>query len=227
MPKTSLCSIICIFDPMHEHKTILWDWNGTLLNDIRICIDAINVLLRERELEELYEDRYREIFTFPVRKYYEKAGFDFSKEDFSIPAIGFIEQYDALVRNCGLFMEAKNTLETFRKRNYTQVILSAMQHDFLNKLVKENGISHYFSAISGIEDHYAEGKVENAKKLLEKLDGNAAEAILIGDTLHDHEVGQELGLRVILVAWGHQSLERIQASGREIAHSFEELSRII
>lgn len=212
---------------MLEHKTIIWDWNGTLLNDIRICIDAINILLRERDLSDLNEERYREIFTFPVRKYYEKAGFDFSREDFSVPAIGFIEQYDVLVRNCGLFEQAEAALTSFREKEYTQVILSAMQHDLLNKLVEENGISQYFSAISGIDDHYAEGKLENARKLLHRLDGNAGETILIGDTLHDHEVGRELGLRVILVAWGHQSPERLGASGREIAHSFEELKSII
>ena len=33
---------------MQKKKTILWDWNGTLLNDTLICIDAINILLKER-----------------------------------------------------------------------------------------------------------------------------------------------------------------------------------
>ena len=30
------------------YKTIIWDWNGTLLNDLDLSIDAVNILLRDR-----------------------------------------------------------------------------------------------------------------------------------------------------------------------------------
>ena len=59
---------------MQNKKTILWDWNGTLLDDTRICIDAINILLKERGKNEINESIYRNIFTFPVRDYYARAG---------------------------------------------------------------------------------------------------------------------------------------------------------
>ncbi|MCK4288095.1 MAG: HAD hydrolase-like protein, partial [Bacteroidales bacterium] len=61
-------------------KTIIWDWNGTLLNDIDICINSINILLEHRNIENLTKEIYKEIFTFPVKDYYSKAGFDFTKE---------------------------------------------------------------------------------------------------------------------------------------------------
>jgi phosphoglycolate phosphatase len=212
---------------MLNQKTIFWDWNGTLLNDTAICIDAMNIMLRERGMEELDIQRYRDVFTFPVREYYIRIGFDFDKEAFEGPAIEFIEHYDKLVKTGDIFEDAESALEEFKKRKYTQIILSAMQDDFLNDLVIKHGIAHYFDKISGIEDHYASGKVDNARKLIAGLDGNAGEIIMIGDTMHDHEVGQELGIRVILVSRGHQSEERLQRTGREIARDFKEVIELI
>ena len=212
---------------MQNTKTILWDWNGTLLNDTHICIDAINILLRERTKEEIDEDIYRDIFTFPVRDYYVKAGFDFDQEPFEKPAIEFIEYYKELVKQAVLFDDARETLEKFRDKGYNQLILSAMQHDSLNKMVSDHAIDHFFSKISGIEDHYAAGKADNGRKLIAGLDGDAGEIIMLGDTIHDHEVGGELGIRVILVSRGHQSEARLKETGCIVVRNFEELFEYI
>lgn len=212
---------------MIKGKTIFWDWNGTMLDDTQVCIDAMNLMLEERKLPLLDEDRYRSVFTFPVKDYYSLIGFDFGQEPFEQPAIEFIENYDEMIRTAGIFNDTEMALEEFRSRGYVQMILSAMQNDFLNELVRHHGIEHYFDRISGIEDHYASGKVDNARKLIAGLDGHAGEIILIGDTIHDHEVGEELGIRVILVSRGHQSEERIRKTGREVVHNFTELIKII
>jgi phosphoglycolate phosphatase len=209
---------------MQNTKTIFWDWNGTLLDDTKVCIDAINILLRERDKKEIDTEIYRKIFTFPVRDYYVKAGFDFDHEPFEKPAIEFIEHYDSLVKQAGLFEDARKTLEEFQRRGYTQMILSAMQHDFLTEMVTKHGIDKYFLRISGIDNHFAAGKVDNARKLIASLDSHAGEIIMLGDTIHDYEVGKELEIRVILIARGHQSEERLKETGCVVVRSIEEVS---
>lgn len=212
---------------MNNKKTILWDWNGTLLNDVHICIDVINVLLRERNRPEINEEIYREIFTFPVRDYYIEAGFDFSEEPFEKPALEFIENYEEMVRDSDLFEDVIETLEAFRALGYKQMILSAMHQDLLNELVEKRGIAHFFEHISGIDDHYAAGKVEYGRRLLEKLDSPANEIILIGDTMHDYEVGSELGIETILVSRGHQSEDRLAGCKCKIVANMKEVRELI
>lgn len=212
---------------MNQKKTIIWDWNGTLLNDIHICIDAINILLRERGKPEIDTRIYQDIFTFPVRDYYVKAGFDFSEEDFETPALEFMDLYEEMIRDTALFDDVSETLESFKAKGYQQMILSAMHQDLLNELVSKRGIEHFFTKISGIDNHYAAGKIEYAKKLLEELDNTAGEIILIGDTLHDYEVAKELDVRVILVSRGHQSEARLQECECEIAQNMAEVRSII
>lgn len=59
-------------------ELILWDWNGTLLDDVQLCVDALNRLLARYGYPQRYDrDQYRAIFGFPVQEYYARAGFDF------------------------------------------------------------------------------------------------------------------------------------------------------
>jgi len=55
---------------------IIWDWNGTLLNDIQLCVQTINEMLDKRNLPLLSVNDYKDVFSFPVKNYYQKIGFD-------------------------------------------------------------------------------------------------------------------------------------------------------
>ena len=74
-----------------SYKGIIWDWNGTLLNDTKLAVESMNKILLKRGLPVLTVERYKHVFTFPVRDYYQSVGFDFDKEPFEIPAMEFIE----------------------------------------------------------------------------------------------------------------------------------------
>ncbi len=208
---------------MNGVNTIIWDWNGTLLNDVDICVDSINILLKERGHNTLNISRYKSIFTFPVKDYYTKAGFDFSAEPFDEIAIKFIDIYKEKIKKSGLFGEAGNILSYFRDKKYRQLIVSAMQNDFLNKTVSERGIAGFFERVSGLDNHYAAGKVEIAKNLLAELSISPAEACFVGDTIHDYEVAKEIGTRCLLVSSGHQSYERLKKTGCPVVRSLGEV----
>ena len=55
-------------------KRIVWDWNGTLLNDVNLCFECINRLLVSKNLDPLIDlAAYRDIFEFPIQNYYQKV----------------------------------------------------------------------------------------------------------------------------------------------------------
>ncbi|MBN1819940.1 MAG: HAD family hydrolase [Prolixibacteraceae bacterium] len=206
------------------YKNIIWDWNGTLLNDLDLCVGTINILLADRKLPLLTNGRYKEVFSFPVKQYYEKAGFDFTKEDFAIPAREFIEKYNAKVNNCNLHFTANAVLEKFRIKKVRQFVLSAMKQDMLEATIRYHRIFDYFEKITGLDDHYAVSKIELGILLLKESRLNKNETCIIGDTLHDYEVAEELGVDCILIADGHQSKDRLLTSGVKVLNSLEELA---
>lgn len=202
--------------------TIIWDWNGTLINDVQICIQAMNSLLVDRNLAQLTPERYKEIFTFPVRNYYLEAGFDFSKEPFEKPAIEFIDAYKTLLPKVGLFGSVKHVLQQVKDFGFNQVIVSAMEEESLIKSVKDLGILSFFDAIAGITDHFANGKTQRGQQLIKEYGLNPSKMVFVGDTLHDKEVADELGCACVLVSGGHQSHSRLAVNGNLVANNLEE-----
>jgi phosphoglycolate phosphatase len=212
---------------MENITNIIWDWNGTLLNDVDICVDTMNSLLGKRQLPLMDLMKYRSVFDFPVIHYYELLGFDFDKEPYDDVAMEFINTYLQWLDSAELHSDVKTALAHFKNTDYKQSILSAMEQDTLNNSVSSKGISNYFTVIQGISDHYAHGKIGIAKEAIQKIGVNADEVILIGDTIHDHEVALEIGCECILVADGHQSPERLARTGRKVVNDLLELTSLI
>ena len=77
-----------------RYKHIIWDWNGTLLDDAKLCVDIMNVVLSRRNMPVISLRQYQELFDFPVVDYYVKLGFDFEKESFEIVGTEFIDYYE-------------------------------------------------------------------------------------------------------------------------------------
>jgi len=201
--------------------SIIWDWNGTLLNDTDICLESMNHLLKSRNHTVLTKERYREIFNFPVRDYYIKAGFNFNLESFDVVALEFMELYFESLPKAPIFQDASAVLQAFQQMNLNQVLISAMEHESLISSVKEKGLFPYFNHISGIQDYFAAGKAENAKRVVKEINLDPTTTLLIGDTIHDYEVANELGVRCILVANGHQSNERLKKLDCDVVESLE------
>ncbi|MBU0529368.1 HAD hydrolase-like protein [bacterium] len=203
-------------------KHIIWDWNGTLLNDSWLSITAINILLKKYNLPAIDKEKYLEIFTFPVIKYYEKLGFDFDKTPFSIVGTEFIKEYTDRMYEAKMQDGARESLNYFYEIGITQSLLSAAKQQMLENLMKFHDLEKYFLKISGLTDHYANSKVDVGKSWIKELKYNPNEVLLIGDTLHDVEVADEIGTDCVLVAQGHTTYDRLKSSCRNVFHNLNE-----
>lgn len=208
---------------MKQISAIIWDWNGTLLNDVLISLSSVNILLADRNLESLSPGRYLDLFTFPVESYYERIGFDLKNEPFEIIAHQFIAIYNEAVKDCGLYPEVIPLLDSAKNKGLKQFILSAMEQHPLEETVRQNNIYDYFDAISGLNHQYATSKIENGVNLIDLNKLSPSHTLLIGDTVHDYEVAQHIGSQCVLVAKGHQSVSRLKSSGALVIDSLSEL----
>ena len=76
-----------------KYKHVIWDWNGTLVDDTWLCVEIINKLLKKRNLKLVTIDDYKEKFMFPVREYYIELGFNFEDEPFEVSGLEFINEF--------------------------------------------------------------------------------------------------------------------------------------
>jgi phosphoglycolate phosphatase len=208
---------------MIKENVIFWDWNGTLLDDTETCIRTMNNMLSKRDMPELNEEYYREVFGFPVVEYYNKIGFDFQKESFEQLSVEFIDAYTLNLSAAGLAPHAEKVLHHLKSKGKQNIILSAMRKDMLISSVHEKGVKQYFNEILGIDNIYAESKSHVALDYVTDKNLLPSDIVFIGDTVHDYEVAQEIGCRCILVADGHQSEERLRVTGAEIVNTLIDL----
>ena len=205
------------------YKHIIWDWNGTLLNDNWLSIKSINTLLVKYDLPEIELKKYREIFTFPVIEYYKKLGFDFSKDPFSKVGTEFIHEYTARMYEPMLHSNSLEILEMIRQNKLTQSILSASKLQLLEPLMDHHRIHSFFMRVIGLDNHYAHSKLTVGKEWIEELGHDNHEVLFIGDTLHDFDVGQGMSIDTILISHGHTSHARLMKAGVPVFRSFSEL----
>ncbi len=207
----------------NKYDFIIWDWNGTLFNDVRLCVDIMNEILQKRNLQALSLKKYREIFDFPVKDYYRKLGFDFEKEPFENLGVEFINEYNRLRFKASLHKDVKNILQQLYLNNKQQYVLSAREHKALLEDLNYFGISDCINDVSGLNNHLAKGKLQLGENLIKKHNIDTRKCVLIGDTLHDAEVAEKLKLDCVLIAGGHHSKERLLTAGVLVIDEISEL----
>lgn len=205
-----------------KYKHIIWDWNGTLLDDAWLCVEILNRMLERRGLKKTTLPEYQMYFDFPVINYYLKLGFDFNKESFKNVAEEYIIAYESQRCKCSLRKGIIDIIKQFRAKGFLQSVLSASQRSSLIESLGMFGLKDFFENVAGLDDYYARSKVDAGRKLLKNLTVSGREVLLIGDTTHDYEVACELGADCLLLPAGHQSKERLVACGAKVCGSFNE-----
>lgn len=213
---------------MLRYKYIIWDWNGTILDDVDINIEIINTLLSERGLPLIESaDKYRNLFTFPIQNFYKELGFTFKDEPFETVARQYAFMYDEKYPFAEVSYEAESLLRCFRDAGAEQIIVSATEQGFLTRQVTYFEVDQYFTDILGTSDIYVKSKVSVAEKWMQENGVSPHEVLFIGDTVHDKEVADSIGCECILVAKGHQSKKILTFSGAVIADTLSDIQKAV
>ena len=207
-------------------KTVFWDWNGTLIDDVRLTLDCENEQFAARGLPTISMERYLETFTFPISDYYRALGFD--------PALfadmndEWLRLYEPRSAACRLREGAAETAKLFQARGLRQTILSASNHEvLLGQIARYPALSGLFSDIRGLSHSYANSKVQLALDYLRESGVRGEEAVFLGDTCHDAEVARASGCRCILIEGGHQGRSVLLRAGVPVVKNAAEAARLI
>ena len=210
------------------NKYIFLDFNGTVLDDVDLCLNLLNEMLYEKENKTVDMDEYKHVFDFPIIKYYIAAGFDFSKYTFEELANYFIVEYGKRnVTESKIYDDLEEFVLSVKKIGYKVVICSASQKEMLLQQLKHFGIYHLFDDVIGLDNHYAASKLELAKEYVANQQINLTNSYFIGDTTHDNEVGEACGLKVILIDRGHQAEDVLSKVNPLVMHSFADVYEYI
>ena len=153
-----------------QYKHIIWDWNGTLLDDAWLFVDIMNGVLENRNMDTITVKKYRKIFGFPIEEYYKKLGFDIEKESFYESGLEFIRAYEKRRYEADLYPMVNSILSKLVSMNIHHSILSAQHQALLDDLTKYYNIRKYFTEINGLNNYYAHSKIDKGIEIVHNAD---------------------------------------------------------
>jgi phosphoglycolate phosphatase len=184
----------------------------------------MNSMLCERGIKPLIDrELYQSIFGFPVIEYYQKAGLNFDQEPFDLLSRIFLERYHEENAPCVLYPGVTAVLDDIKSRGIKQIILSATDSEHLTQQMKPFALTGYFETIIGLDNIYASSKTAAGVQWIQQNQIGPANVLMIGDSLHDHEVATKIGCPCLLIANGHQGRERLSSCGCVILNSVLEV----
>lgn len=208
-------------------KHIIWDFNGTLLNDTQLSLDVDNNVFEKLGIPAITLDDYRNNMTMPVRDFYSAVGVDYSVHSYETIARLWLDEFNQKAVGVGLVSGALDAIRFFHSQGRSQSVLSASYEPSLRKQCEALGLMPYMTDISGLEDESASKKTEIGRRQLRELGLEGRDVVLIGDMLTDAHLAEDLGADCILVSWGHNDLKRLLSSGLPVARDFGELEEIL
>lgn len=207
-------------------RHIVWDWNGTLLNDAQACAAAVDALMRRRGLAGESLAGYRDRIRFPVRAYYELTGFDLEAEAYEVLCDEFGDAYARAVAGevppqsshagfpaSDIHTDVREVLEASRAAGVTHAIVSASEQGTLARQVAEYGLTPYFTSLVGRDDNHGGTKDHLVREWVRTCGYPPEQILYVGDTEHDEEAASSAGIRVAMVADGHVSAGRLHRVG--------------
>lgn len=189
---------------------VVWDWNGTLLDDLDVCVEIVSAVAERHVGKKLTREAYLAGFRFPVREWYRDMGFDFERVSFEELSVDFVASYVARAPGLALFEGVRELLQELQESGIRCSILTAAHQSVVDQMLAHFGIRDFFHEVYGLGDHHATSKVQRGRQLLAQLGLPREELVLVGDTDHDLEVARDLGIDAVLLEGGHQCGTRLR-----------------
>lgn len=205
--------------------TILWDFNGTVMDDMGASVAAVNQMCLRRGLPTITEEWYTLHLVMPLERFYSSIGFDMQKE----PLAEVSEEFQ---RECAkqprpVFPEVLDALERFRKAGYRQLLFSSLHHDHLIAQAKERGITAYFEGIVGRRDRSLGGKEQAAAEYLQQHGIKPETVLVVGDLTTDWDMASFVGCPCALIEKGHQHRAVLSKTGAHVLKDASELDGLM
>lgn len=209
-----------------KYKNIIWDWNGTILNDTPVAFEATNILLKRYGYPTITLEYYRDNIDTPIVNFYSKI-FNLNKHDMQMLDDEWGILYNQLSDKIKLHADVEEMLSTFANNNLYQIILSAFKTNEITKYARKFSIEHYFEDILGTQNIVMESKTFRGTRYMQEHGFAPEHTLYIGDTVHDFDTACGLGVDCILFSGGQQSPKLLQQCGVPVYEDFEAIKKYL
>lgn len=208
-------------------RHIVWDWNGTLLDDLEIVIAAVNAGLVPFGAGPIDTDAYRTHYTRPVRLFYEQLlGRAIPDPEWLRLDDSYFDAYQATAATASLAPDAMAALTLARQKGADQSLLSMAPHEHLIPIVDRHGLTPFFREVRGTSGDRGGAKAMILADHLATLKVAAGDVIVVGDTPDDATAAAHVGAGAVLYDGGSHHRTDLERVGVPVVSTLREAVEI-
>lgn len=190
-------------------KNLLFDWSGTLCDDLALTLEATNYVLAQYDRPALTREQFRDEFQLPYPDYYARKTPEAKLVDLEKY---YRHAFDNAVTQVTVIPHAAEFLEFCRRRGIRCFILTSMDPRAFDEQVRHLGFKDYFEHIhSGVRN-----KEEYIYNVLRQHNLNPADTAFIGDMQHDINAAHCAGIIGIGVLTGYNNAAQLSVANPDL-----------
>jgi phosphoglycolate phosphatase-like HAD superfamily hydrolase/ADP-ribose pyrophosphatase YjhB (NUDIX family) len=190
-------------------RNIIFDWSGTLVDDLPAVWEATNEVFRRAGVAELTLDQFRAEFSLPFTHFYHRFVPSTSPEQIEL---WFHERFQNVTHRVQPLLHARDFLENCRKNKLRCFILTSVNTKYFPGQAETTGLAGYFEGVySGVLD-----KREQIRILLDTHELAESETLFVGDMQHDIDAARRGGVHSCAVLTGYNRLEQLRQSEPDV-----------
>lgn len=211
-------------------KTIILDFDGTIADTRQSILETVRRTLLALSLPPVNDLDVQNVIGLPLRETFIRVA-HITDETMVEKAMATYREIfgDVSKHVVKLFPNVAETLHTLKEKGLILAIASSRGHESLETLMNMLGISSYISFILGEQD------VVNKKpapdmvlRILDQTGTVAKDALVVGDTIYDIQMGQGAGCLTCGVTYGNQTSEQLRKQGADyIIDDFAQIIEIV
>jgi phosphoglycolate phosphatase-like HAD superfamily hydrolase len=211
----------------NDSAHLVWDWNGTLFDDIGAVLEASNAAFAEIGLATLTLERYRELYCVPVPVFYERLmGRRPTADEWAVMDDAFHRHYLAQSAACRLAAGAEDLLVQWALSGGSQSVCSLFGHEELVPAIRSHGIERHFVRVDGRTGPSGVSKADQMARHLAALTRSGAPAlrrtVVIGDALDDAVAARHVGVGAVLYTGGSNSRASLETAGVPVVDTLQD-----
>jgi phosphoglycolate phosphatase-like HAD superfamily hydrolase len=210
-------------------RHIVWDWNGTLLDDLAVVVAAVNDTLATVGGRPITIEEYGAHYTRPVLLFYERLlGRAIEQSEWLAFDVSFHDSYRRRVETATLAADAIDAIVSAHEAGLSQSLLSMYWHDELVPQVERFGIGSFLVRVDGLRGTPGDRKQAYLEDHLRAVAHDLSsliepdEVLVIGDALDDADAALALGLNCVLYNGGAHPVSQLAAAGVPVVGSLVE-----
>jgi phosphoglycolate phosphatase-like HAD superfamily hydrolase len=202
---------------------LVWDWNGTLLDDLPIVVEAVNRSIATFGVAPIDADGYRDHYTRPVRHFYDNLfGRVVADEEWLRLNTTFHDVYFDLATAADLAPGAREAMDRLDEAGWGQSLLSMSPQDWLSGIVDRLNLTHRLALVDGMSELTGGLKAMHMEEHLRLLGMDGESVVVVGDTPDDVAAARHVGARAILFHGGSHHIDVLESEGVPIAETLAE-----